>query len=62
MQFGVNGWVWTSPVNTAAFMELAPKVKNMGFDLFEFGIEGTSDLDYAKAARVAKDNGSHAPG
>ena len=48
MQFGVNGWVWTSPVNTQAFEELAPKVKKMGFDLFEFGIESTSDLDYAR--------------
>ena len=57
MQFGVNGWVWTSPVNTQAFEELAPKVKKMGFDLFEFGIEGTSDLDYARAAKAAKDNG-----
>jgi D-psicose/D-tagatose/L-ribulose 3-epimerase len=57
MQFGVNGWVWTSPVNTQAFEELAPKVKKMGFDLFEFGIESTSDLDYARAAKVAKDNG-----
>src|ERR671912_196346 len=57
MQYGVNGWVWTSPVNTQAFEELAPKVKKMGFDLFEFGIESTSDLDYARAARVAKDNG-----
>ena len=57
MQFGVNGWVWTSPVNTQAFAELAPKVKKMGFDLFEFGIESTSDLDYTRAAAVAKDNG-----
>ena len=57
MQFGVNGWVWTSPVNTQAFEELAPKVKKMGFDLFEFGIESTSDLDYARAAKVAGDNG-----
>ena len=57
MQFGVNGWVWTSPVNTQAFEELAPKVKKMGFDLFEFGIESTSDLDYARAAKAAKDNG-----
>ena len=57
MQFGVNGWVWTSPVNTQAFAELAPKVKKMGFDLFEFGIESTSDLDYARAAAVARDNG-----
>jgi D-psicose/D-tagatose/L-ribulose 3-epimerase len=57
MHFGVNGWVWTSPVNTQAFEELAPKVKKMGFDLFEFGIESTSDLDYARAAKAAKDNG-----
>ena len=57
MQFGVNGWVWTSPVNTQAFEELAPKVKKMGFDLFEFGIESTSDLDYARAAKVLTDNG-----
>ena len=57
MQLGVNGWVWTSPVNTQAFEELAPKVKKMGFDLFEFGIESTSDLDYSRAAAVAKDNG-----
>jgi len=34
-----------------------PKVKTMGFDLFEFGIESTSDLDYTRAAKVAKDNG-----
>jgi D-psicose/D-tagatose/L-ribulose 3-epimerase len=57
MQIGVNGWVWTSPVDTQAFEELAPKVKKMGFDLFEFGVESTTDLDYARAAAVAKDNG-----
>jgi D-psicose/D-tagatose/L-ribulose 3-epimerase len=57
MQIGVNGWVWTSPVNTEAFTELAPKVARMGFDLFEFGIESTSDLDYARAAGIARENG-----
>jgi D-psicose/D-tagatose/L-ribulose 3-epimerase len=57
MQFGVNGWVWTSPVDTAEFARLAPRVKGMGFDLFEFGIEGTSDLDYAEAAAVARGEG-----
>jgi D-psicose/D-tagatose/L-ribulose 3-epimerase len=57
MQIGVNGWVWTSPVNTEEFAKLAPKVKKMGFDLFEFGIESTSDLDYSKAAAIARDNG-----
>ena len=57
MQIGVNGWVWTSPVNTDAFEELAPKVKRMGFDLFEFGIESTSDLDYSRGAAIARDTG-----
>ena len=46
MQLGVNAWVWASPVNTEEFGKLAPKVKKMGFDLIEFGIESTSDLDY----------------
>jgi D-psicose/D-tagatose/L-ribulose 3-epimerase len=57
MQIGVNGWVWTSPVNTEEFARLAPKVKKMGFDLFEFGIESTTDLDYSRAAGVARENG-----
>ena len=57
MQIGVNAWVWTSPVNTEEFSRLAPKVKKMGFDLIEFGIESTSDLDYGRAAAVVKDNG-----
>ena len=57
MQLGVNAWVWTSPVNTEEFGKLAPKVKQMGFDLIEFGIESTSDLDYGRAATIARDNG-----
>jgi D-psicose/D-tagatose/L-ribulose 3-epimerase len=57
MQLGVNAWVWASPVNTDEFGKLAPKVKKMGFDLIEFGIESTSDLDYGRAAAIARDNG-----
>jgi D-psicose/D-tagatose/L-ribulose 3-epimerase len=56
-QIGVNAWVWSSPVNTEEFGRLAPMVKGMGFDLIEFGIESTSDLDYARAAGVARANG-----
>ena len=57
MQLGVNAWVWTSPVTTAQFASIAPRVRKMGFDLIEVGIESTSDLDYAAAAAVARDNG-----
>jgi D-psicose/D-tagatose/L-ribulose 3-epimerase len=56
-QIGINAWVWTSPVTTAEFGRLAPLVKKMGFDLIEFGVEGTSDLDYGRGAQVARDNG-----
>ncbi len=56
-QIGVNAWVWSSPVDTAEFGRLAPIVKKMGFDLIEVGIESTSDLDYTKAAAIARANG-----
>jgi D-psicose/D-tagatose/L-ribulose 3-epimerase len=56
-QIGVNAWVWSSPVNTAEFGRLAPIVAKMGFDLIEVGIESTSDLDYGRAAEIARANG-----
>ena len=57
MQFGVNGWVWTSPVNTQAFEELAPKVKNMGFESLELGSRAPAIWITRRRRRVAKDNG-----
>ena len=57
MKFGVNAWVWSSPITTEEFAQLAPKVKKMGFELLEVGIESTDDLDYARAASVARDHG-----
>ena len=56
-QIGVNAWVWTSPANTDEFGRLAPRISKMGFDLIEFGIEGTGDLDYSRAAEIARANG-----
>src|SRR6185295_7758069 len=56
-QIGVNAWVWTSPVTLEEFSRLAPHVAKMGFDLIEVGIEGVNDLDYERAASVARDNG-----
>lgn len=57
MNFGVNTWVWVSPTTTSALAELAPKVKNMGFDWIEVGIEGLYDLDYEEGGRIVRDNG-----
>jgi len=57
MRFGVNGWVWVSPLTTASLKELAPRVRAMGFDWFEIPLETIGDLDYAEGARILRDNG-----
>lgn len=56
-QIGVNAWVWSSPVTTDEFGRLVPIVARMGFDLIEVGIESISDLDYGRAAVIARDHG-----
>jgi len=45
MYFGVNTFVWVSPFTTAVVKELAPKVKNMGFDVFEISCENPELID-----------------
>lgn len=57
MKFGVNAWVWVSPLTTDELKTLAPKVKQMGFDILEVPIEGLNDLDFAAGAQILKDNG-----
>ncbi len=54
MQFGINTFVWVSPLTTASIEALAPKVKALGFDVLELAIEGTDAIDVA-AARAALD-------
>jgi len=51
MKFGVNTFVWVSPSTTSAIAELAPKVKQMGFDLLEIACEnpGLIDIQQVKA-------------
>ena len=57
MQIGVNAWVWVSPCTTDELAALAPKVKQMGFDILEIPIESTFDLDYEIGAQILKTNG-----
>jgi D-psicose/D-tagatose/L-ribulose 3-epimerase len=52
VKFGVNTWVWISPTTTERFAEYVPKVKAMGFDMIEFGIEDPEALDYRRAAEI----------
>lgn len=57
MRFGVNTWVWTSPLTTDELRTLAPKVKGMGFDWIELPLEGLNDYDYVEAGKIIRDNG-----
>ena len=37
---GITSWIWTSPLTTDRFPEIAQHVARLGFDLLEVPIEG----------------------
>ncbi len=51
MKFGVNTFVWVSPFKTAYVYDLAPKVKEMGFDVFELSCENPQLIDVREVKR-----------
>ncbi|HZW04940.1 MAG TPA: sugar phosphate isomerase/epimerase family protein [Anaerolineaceae bacterium] len=55
MKFGVNTFVWVSPLTTEAVAALAPKVKAFGFDLLELAVEDTACVD-VPAVKAALEN------
>lgn len=57
MKFGVNTWVWVSPLTTEELSKIAPQIAKMGFDMLEVPIESTTDLDYQKGAAILRENG-----
>ena len=57
MKFGINTWVWTSPLTTEALEELAPIIAGMGFDILEVPLESLDDLDHKRGAQILKQNG-----
>ena len=59
MKFGINTWVWVSPLSTDRFAILAPHIAELGFDWIEFPIEGMEDVNYERAAEIVRDNGLH---
>ncbi len=54
---GVNAWVFVSPPTDAALAEIAPRVKAMGFDVLELGVEQPGDWDPARTAELLAANG-----
>jgi D-psicose/D-tagatose/L-ribulose 3-epimerase len=57
MQFGVNAWVWISPLTTKGLAEVAAHVADMGYDLLETAIEVPGGYDYVRTGEVIKDHG-----
>ena len=56
-RIGVNTWVWTSPLTDSRLAELAPRVRDWGFDVIELPVENPGDWDPAGAARLLDDLG-----
>jgi len=52
MRFGVNTWVWVSPLTDSDLEWLAPHIADLGFDWIELPLEQLGALDYKKAARL----------
>lgn len=50
--FGVNTWVWTSPLTDAKLAELAPRIAGWGFDVVELPVENPGDWDPGRAAKL----------
>jgi D-psicose/D-tagatose/L-ribulose 3-epimerase len=57
VEFGVNTFVWVSPLSTAAVKVLAPKVKSMGFDILELAVEKPELIDVNAVSEVLSDVG-----
>jgi len=57
MKFGVNTFVWVSPCTTQAAIELAPHVKELGFDILELSIENPALIDVRRVKQAILENG-----
>jgi D-psicose/D-tagatose/L-ribulose 3-epimerase len=48
----VSTWVWTSPIDDAGVVALAPMIAAMGFDVIELPIESVGDWDPGHTADI----------
>ena len=55
MKFGVNSLLWTSPFSTDD-ASLIERAADMGFEVFEIGLEQPDLVDYSTIANVAEQN------
>jgi D-psicose/D-tagatose/L-ribulose 3-epimerase len=57
MKFGANTFIWTSPFASARDLALIPKVKAMGFDVFEIAVEDPALVDIPVVKVALAENG-----
>ncbi|HMN27184.1 MAG TPA: sugar phosphate isomerase/epimerase family protein [Caldilineaceae bacterium] len=57
MRFGVNTWVWVSPLTSDELERLVLHVAALGFDWIEFPIEAPGGYDYRRAGELAQAHG-----
>jgi D-psicose/D-tagatose/L-ribulose 3-epimerase len=54
---GANTWIWVSPLTDERLTQLAPRVRDMGFDVIELPIEQLGDWSPEHAAEVLAEHG-----
>lgn len=57
MEFGINTWVWVSPLSTERLKTLAPHIAELGFERIELPIESIDDVDFVQAAKIVAASG-----
>jgi D-psicose/D-tagatose/L-ribulose 3-epimerase len=57
MRIGANTWIWTSPLTDTGLADLAPRLRDWGFDLVELPVEQPGDWDPERAAEVLAEHG-----
>ncbi len=57
MKLGANTWIWVSPLTDERLTQLAPRLRDWGFDLVEFPIEQLGDWSPEHAAEVLAEHG-----
>jgi D-psicose/D-tagatose/L-ribulose 3-epimerase len=57
MRIGANTWIWTSPLTDERLVQLAPRLRDWGFDVVELPVEQLGDWSPEHAAEVLAEHG-----
>jgi D-psicose/D-tagatose/L-ribulose 3-epimerase len=57
MRFGINTWVWASPLSDAQLPGLVSNIAALGFDWIELPIEMPGEFDYGRAGALIREQG-----